>query len=82
MFNGSCFAWSLKKQTSVLLLTAKAEYISAVHAMKSTVWLCTLLNKLGLISGEPIDFHVDNQSAIALINLDDTVNEYLKYIKV
>ena len=35
MLNGGCFAWSSKKQTTVLLSTAEAEYISAVHAAKT-----------------------------------------------
>ena len=35
MFNGGCFAWSSKKQTSISLSTAEAEYIAAVHAAKS-----------------------------------------------
>ena len=82
MFNSGCFAWSLKKQMSVLLLTAEAEYILAVHATKSAAWLHTPPNELGLIGNELIDFRVDNQSAIALINLDDVVNERSKHIKV
>ena len=82
MFNSGCFAWSSKKQTSVSLSTAEAKYISAVHAAKSAAWLCTLLNELGLISNEPIDFCVDNQSAIAVINLDGSINKHSKHIKV
>ena len=43
MFNSGSFAWSSQKQTSVSLSTAKAEYISAVHAAKSAAWLCVVL---------------------------------------
>ena len=82
MFNGGSFAWSSRKQTSVSLSTAEAEYISAVHAAKSAAWLRVLLQELNIISDEPIDLRVDNQSAIALINLDDSVNERLKHIEV
>ena len=70
MFNGGCFSWSSKKQTSVSLSTAEAEYISAAHAAKSIAWLRTLLREVQLITNESIDLRVDNQSAIALINLD------------
>ena len=77
MFNGGCFAWSSRKQTSVSLSTAEAEYISAVHAAKSAAWLRVLI-----ISDEPIDLRIDNQSAIALINLDDSVNKRSKHIEV
>ena len=67
----------------VLLLTAEAEYIAAVHASKSAVWLCTLLCELHLINdSNPIDLHVDNQSTITLINLDNLVNKCSKHIKV
>ena len=82
MFNGGCFAWSSRKQTSVSLSTAEAEYISAVHAGKTVAWLRTLLQEIGLISDEPINLRVDNQSAIALIDLDNSVNERSKHIEV
>ena len=77
MFNGGCFTWNSQKQTSVSLLTVEAEYIAAVHASKSAVWLHTLLHKLHLINDlDPINLRVNNQSAITLINLDDSVNEH------
>ena len=82
MLNGGCFAWSLKKQTSVSLSTAEAEYIAAVHAAKSAAWLRILLTELRLIDNEPIDLRIDNMSAIALINLDNSVNERSKHIEV
>jgi len=82
MFNGGCFAWSSRKQTSVSLSTAEAEYISAVHAAKSAAWLRTLLRELELITNESINLRVDNQSAIALINLNDSVNERSKHIEI
>jgi hypothetical protein len=82
MFNGGCFAWSSRKQTSVSLSTAEAEYISAVHAAKSAAWLRTLLRELQLINDHPIDLRIDNQSAIALIDLDGSVNERSKHIEV
>ena len=82
MFNGGCFAWSSRKQTSVSLSTAEAEYISAVHAAKTIAWLRTLLRELGLISNEPTDFRVDSLSAIALVDLDDSVNERSKHIEI
>jgi hypothetical protein len=82
MFNSRCFAWSLRKQTSVSLSTAEAKYISAVYAVKTAAWLRTLLSELQLINYEPIDSHIDNQSAIVPINLDNSVNKRSKHIKV
>ena len=83
MFNGGCFAWNSQKQTSVSLSTVEAEYIATVHASKTAVWLRTLLCELHLINdSDPIDLRVNNQSAIALINLDNSVNEHSKHIEV
>ena len=83
MFNGGCFAWSMWKQTSVLLSTVEAEYIAAVHASKSAIWLRTLLHELHLINdSDSIDLCVNNQSPITLINLNNSVNKCLKHIKV
>ena len=82
MINGGCFTWSSRKQTSVSLSTAEAEYIAAVHAGKTVAWLCTLLEELGLVNDGPINLRVDNQSAIALIDLDNSVNERSKHIEV
>ena len=82
MFNGGCFAWSSRKQTSVSLSTAKAEYIAAVHAGKTIAWLCMLLQELGIVTDNPINLRINNQSAIALIDLDDSVNEHSKHIEV
>jgi hypothetical protein len=41
-----------------------------------------LLRELQLIGNDPIDLRIDNQSAIALINLDDSVNERSKHIEI
>ena len=82
MFNRGCFTWSSHKQTSVSLSTAEAKYISAVHAAKTIAWLQTLLQELGLISNKPTNFCVNSLSAIALVDLNDSVNERLKHIEI
>jgi hypothetical protein len=35
---GGAVAWSLKKQSTVTLSTAEAEYVSASHATKQALW--------------------------------------------
>ena len=82
MVNNGCFTWSSRKQTSVSLSTTEAEYIAAVHAGKTVAWLRTLLHELGLVADEPINLHIDNQSTITLIDLDNSVNERSKHIEV
>ena len=53
-----------------------------MYAAKSATWLHTLLHELNLINNKPIDLHVDNLSAIALIDLNSSVNERSKHIEV
>ena len=71
--SGCCFSlgsamvsWFSKKQSSVALSTAEAEYIAACAASKEAVWLRKLLADL---SGHQVDVTVifcDNQSCIKL----------------
>ena len=39
---GGAVAWSLKKQQTVALSTAEAEYIAATHVTKQVLWHCSL----------------------------------------
>ena len=71
--SGCCFSlgsamvsWFSKKQSSVALSTAEAEYIAACAASKEAVWLRKLLADL---SGHQVDVTVifcDNQSCVKL----------------
>ena len=71
--SGCCFSlgssmvsWFSKKQSSVALSTAEAEYIAACAACKEAIWLRKLLADL---SGHQIDVTVifcDNQSYVKL----------------
>jgi len=38
MFEGGAVSWRSKKQTSVVLLTVKAEFIAASMAVKKILW--------------------------------------------
>ena len=43
---GGAIAWSSKKQNSVALSTAKAEYIAVTHTAKQILWQCSLFQEL------------------------------------
>ena len=70
---GFCFSlgfaivsWSSRKQGSVALSTAEAEYVSASDASREAVWLRKLLSDLFDTSLEPVVIHCDNQSCIKI----------------
>ncbi|GMF11639.1 unnamed protein product [Phytophthora lilii] len=65
--NGAPITWYSKKQSTVALSTAEAEYIAAGTAVRDCLWIQQLLNGLRLHpESSPVYLHVDNQSAIKL----------------
>ena len=65
MLNQAAISWGSKKQKSVALSSCEAEIVAASEAAKEAVHLSDLCAELGLHpSGEAIDLHVDNRSAI------------------
>ena len=63
---GGAVAWSSKKQTSVALSTAEAEYVAATHVAKQVLWHRTLLEELGIFVPNTSTIFSDNQAAIAI----------------
>ena len=71
--SGFCFSmgfamvsWSSRKQGSVALSTAEAEYISASDASREAIWLRKMLSDLLDSNLKPIVIHCDNQSCVKL----------------
>jgi len=71
--SGCCFglgsgmiSWYCRKQTSVALNTAEAEYIAACGASKEAVWLRKMLTGLFDQELDVTVIHCDNQSCIKL----------------
>ena len=58
--------WSCKKQSSISLSSAEAEYRGAVEASKEAMWLHQILSEFGLHQQHPTTLWCDNQSAIQL----------------
>jgi hypothetical protein len=63
----SLILWSSKKQNSVALSTAKAEYIAAGSCCAQILWMKATLNDFG-IQFKNMSLLCDNESAIKLIN--------------
>ena len=59
-------SWSSKKQKTVALSSAEAEYIAATDAACEAVWLKRLIEDLQQGDNDPTIIHCDNMSAIAM----------------
>jgi hypothetical protein len=59
--------WSSKKQPTVALSTAEAEYMALTHATKEAIWLRTLLSDLEFPQTSATLINADNQGSIALV---------------
>jgi hypothetical protein len=63
---GSPISWQAKKQSTIALSTAEAEYAALTQATKEAIWLQNLLKDLGMSKYAPRIINVDNQGTIAL----------------
>ena len=66
VLNGGAISWSSRRQPTVALSTAEAEYMAAAHAIKEALWLRKLFADLR-VPVDAIDLRSDNQAAIALL---------------
>ena len=64
--DGGTVSWRSKKQTSVALSTAEAEYVALASTVQEALWLRHLLTDLNIEPQGPMVIHEDNQSAIAM----------------
>jgi hypothetical protein len=63
---GGAVAWSSKKQQTVALSTAEAEYVAATHIAKQVLWQRTLLQELDFPLPSTSTIFTDNQAAISI----------------
>ena len=78
---GGAVAWSLKKQASVALSTAEAEYISAMHAAKQVLWHSSLFQELKINLPMTSTIFSDNQAAIAIVH-HPKIHAHTKHIDI
>jgi len=63
---GGPVSWRSRKQDTVALSTAEAEYVALSSAIQEGVWIRRLLSELGSSPGGPTTILEDNQSSIAM----------------
>lgn len=65
--NRGAVIWSSKRQPTVAVSTAEAEYIAAAAAVKEALWLHKVLIDLDMAKEGPVNIWCDNQAAIKLL---------------
>lgn len=80
MYCGGPVHWCTRKQPIVALSSCEAEYISAAECCKELLYLKGLIEEL-IVSKINVNLHVDNQSAIKLIE-NGVFNRRSKHIDV
>jgi len=66
-FLGDCLvSWLSKKQSSISLSTAEAEYIAAKYSCTQILWMKEALKDLDICIDQPITVYYDKTSAISL----------------
>jgi hypothetical protein len=65
---GAAVTWASKKQQTVALSSAEAEYVAATETTKEILWLRGLLSELGFVPTGPTRLNIDSQSALAMGN--------------
>jgi hypothetical protein len=80
---GTPVCWKSKRQPTVALSTAEAEYMSLAHAAQTAVWLKRLMGDLGVAQRSSIKIFEDNQGCIAMaknpVNHERTKHIDIKY---
>ena len=81
-FLGGCLvSWSSKKQSSVSLSTAEAEYIAAAACCTQILWMKQTLQYIHVTCNEPIPILCDNTSAIS-ISKNPVMHSKTKHIPI
>lgn len=80
-FGGSLISWKSKKQGTVSLSSAEAEYRSIRRVVAELSWLSRLLNELTITSVTPIPIRCDNQAAVYIAK-NPVFHERTKHIEL
>ena len=80
---GCTISWATKKQSTVALSTAEAEYMAVSAATQETLWVRSLLREMMGTSrvSSPSIIYCDNAAAVA-ISQDDKHHQRTKHIDI
>lgn len=67
VLTGGAVSWMSQRQRIVALSTTEAEYVAASDATKEAIWICRLLESVGVNEKGPTEMRLDNQGSIKLI---------------
>jgi len=79
--NDSVVSWLSKKQSTVALSTAEAEYMAISATIQEVMWIYQLLEELKLPVKRPIELLCDNRAAIS-ISSNDVNHSRTKHIDI
>nr|GEZ07872.1 putative retrotransposon protein [Tanacetum cinerariifolium] len=70
VINGGAVDWKSKKQTTIAMHSAQAEYVAASEAAMEAVWIRKFVGDLGVMPSinKPINMYCDNSAAIIFAN--------------
>jgi len=81
LVGGSPISWKSKKQETISLSSAEAEYRSLRKVVGELVWLSRLLGELNVSFPRPIQVFCDSQSAVHIAK-NPVFHERTKHIEV
>nr|GFD12303.1 retrotransposon protein, putative, Ty1-copia subclass [Tanacetum cinerariifolium] len=70
VINGGAIEWKSKKQTTIAMHSAQAEYVAASEAAIEAVWIRKFVGDLGVMPSinKPINIYCGNSAAIIFAN--------------
>ncbi|XP_044473196.1 uncharacterized mitochondrial protein AtMg00810-like [Mangifera indica] len=77
----SLISWKTKKQSTVSLSSVEAEYRAMTKTTCKIIWICGLLEDLGVTISEPIGLYYGNKAA-KNISINPVVHERTKHIEI
>ena len=80
LLHGCAISWQSKKQATVALSTAEAEYMAMSVALQETKWLTQMLAELGVDAVRPVPIFSDNQAAISISSASAVPHARTKHI--
>jgi hypothetical protein len=81
LIDSGAVSWSSRKQELMMLSTAKAEYIMAMHTAKEAIWLRHLIRELFPNSLTPTTLFCNNQAMLKLA-IDNNYHVQTKHINI